>query len=590
MKTRKTSGTVWILGLGLAVFGAVGLSGCEADSKDSPPPGGRALIGANPDLTPDIQGEQGYWYSRYSMSTLSMASGMGTMVDMMGPDDPFAPLVGALMPSMLDLANDCPAGAAGCTPPVDTATGAAMPQVPMDIMERLHPTLITRIFNGGDPSLANPFDMNNPGDTLNLRFVPSAEAGDRTKTAAYGWLAVKEVEWARQFHVDDHFGIPGPGDTRPLAQIRLNGLLIFTEALMQTKVLLDDTVDMMQDPPAPKTPTLFDWSDPAGNYVVLIALADLANTLRGDPGQGNVLCTTDLAPEGTVCSTSNRYRAIGQMMAPMMLGEGKTADDLAGLFVMAANMLVGTPMIPDPPPDLRSAAVATQAFAWLASAQMDANGKDLAKARMKSAADTLLAMTPADSVEQAASLRALIEAYRVLGDASYKTGALKAWAALQAKYDAPHGRWTDVATYTGDDLAFLFGALNALGTYQTDVIGATAADAERATTMLLDAFESTMDLGGFQVAAPPATPPFVPVDEYQGNDLSHRYPGMVAPPDVTPSTKGHGVAPVCANSITWTGTGWTVDRSRVDTADCMHLANEMLWFHSDEVSGFPTVR
>ena len=32
---------------------------------------------------------------------------------------------------------------------------------------------------------------------------------------------------------------------------------------------------------------------------------------------------------------------------------------------------------------------------------------------------------------------------------------------------------------------------------------------------------------------------------------------------------------------------WTADDSRFDTAGAFHLADEMIWFHDDEVSGFP---
>jgi hypothetical protein len=548
------------------------------------PDGGRALIGANPALTPDIQIESGYWYSRYEMSTLAMASGMGDMVNMTDPNDPFAPMVMAAMPKMIDMANDCPAAATNCTPPIDPVTAQYMPMVSGQVMADLHPTVITRIYNSGDPSLANAFDTSHPIDTLNMRFVPSSQATQKTTTAAYGWLAVKEVEWARQFHVDEHFGAPGPSDTLPLAQTRLFGEMIFAEAMIQTKVLLDDIVDMSTNPPTMKTPTKFDWSDPRGNYVVVLALADLAGTLIGNPAQGNVLCTGE-----THCSVSNRYRAMGNMMAPMILGAGKTADDLAGTFLMAANMLLGSAtMFPTTPPDVRAGAVTVISMTWLASAATNTAQIADAKTRLRTAADYVLAAPKANSIEQAASLRALIEAYRLLGDAKYQAGATSAWTALLSKYDPPHGRWTDVTTYTADDFAYLYGALNSFGVWNATLLNVSQADQDKAANTELDAFESIIDKGGFQLAAPPARAPFIPAAEYKGLDLYHRYPTMPTPPAVTPSTQGNGVAPMCAHSITWGPNGWTVDRSFVDVAQCMHMANEFLWAHSDEVNGFPT--
>lgn len=548
--------------------------------------GGRALLGGNPDFTPGVMVGEGYWYSRYEMSTLAMMSGMGEMVDPSSPTDPFAKMIGQAMRPMIDMANDCPSSMPSCVPPNDPTTGMPMPQVPAPsmVMDTLHPALVTRIFNSGDPSLANVFNAANPMDTLNMRFVPSGSAAAKTLTGAYAWLAVKEMEWARQFHVDSHFGAPGPDDKKPLAMIRFFGEVIFAEAMMQTNVLLDDTVDMSTMPPTIKTPAKFDWSNPQGNYAVLISLADLVRMLTGDPAKGNVLCTAD-----KVCSASNRYRMMGDLTAQMMLGAGKKADDLAGMFLMAANMLIGTPMIPEPPPDLRSAAVAVQAMVWLAAAEQDAAMRDKVKARLRGAADAVLAAPRASSVDQAATLLALVEASRVLGDTKYKGGAAAAWKALSEKYDPKHGVWTDVAAYDGDDLAFLYGGLFAFGSFGAGKIGSPAADANRALAMLMDAFEGIMDIGGFQVAAPPAMPPFIPPAEHMSGDLFHRYPSMPMPSMVTPSAKGNGVAPMCAKSVAWDGSKWTVDRSVVETAPCMHLANQMLWFHIDEVNGFPDV-
>ncbi len=51
----------------------------------------------------------------------------------------------------------------------------------------------------------------------------------------------------------------------------------------------------------------------------------------------------------------------------------------------------------------------------------------------------------------------------------------------------------------------------------------------------------------------------------------------------------HGIAPVFAASVTIGIDGWTADRDHFDTAGAMHAANEMIWFHSDEINGFPDV-
>lgn len=109
---------------------------------------------------------------------------------------------------------------------------------------------------------------------------------------------------------------------------------------------------------------------------------------------------------------------------------------------------------------------------------------------------------------------------------------------------------------------------------------------QAALTPLFGAWwEGTVNLSGFQIAAP-AIPEFKGAYEILQDPINLRYPPLPLPKD---AGGAHGIAPVFAASVTWTGTGWQADRAWFDTAGAMHASNEFIWFHSDEVNGFPSV-
>ena len=51
----------------------------------------------------------------------------------------------------------------------------------------------------------------------------------------------------------------------------------------------------------------------------------------------------------------------------------------------------------------------------------------------------------------------------------------------------------------------------------------------------------------------------------------------------------YGVAPVFATEIEYKNGKYSVINSQFDTAGSMHASNEMIWFHYDEINGFPEV-
>ena len=105
------------------------------------------------------------------------------------------------------------------------------------------------------------------------------------------------------------------------------------------------------------------------------------------------------------------------------------------------------------------------------------------------------------------------------------------------------------------------------------------------TKLTTSFFESFVNLSGLQLSAPPVAA--LPAYEQLPNEMFHRYPSVPKPPM---AGGDHGTAPVFAASVTYdrdAGT-WTQERS-FNTAGAMHLANEMIWMHGDEVSGYPIV-
>jgi hypothetical protein len=97
-------------------------------------------------------------------------------------------------------------------------------------------------------------------------------------------------------------------------------------------------------------------------------------------------------------------------------------------------------------------------------------------------------------------------------------------------------------------------------------------------------WEGTVDLSGVQITAP-AIPDFKGAYEPNQDTLNLRYPALPLPADAGGQ---FGIAPVFAASVTCKHHAWQADQSNFDTAGAMHTSTEMMWFHNDEVNGFPT--
>jgi hypothetical protein len=130
-------------------------------------------------------------------------------------------------------------------------------------------------------------------------------------------------------------------------------------------------------------------------------------------------------------------------------------------------------------------------------------------------------------------------------------------------------------------VAVILGALNSL-----KLFGGNAVDQDKVEAIITGFFESAVNLNGLQQSAPPkdaAKSKF----EQEDPDIYYAYPDMPMPPMAGGE---FGVAPVFAIEVRWEGGKWKVANPRFDSAGAMHASNEFIWFHNDEVDGFPVVK
>lgn len=475
--------------LGILLLASLAATALAQGPGVPPPPNGH-----DPAFDATAAEEESYWYSRYNLLALVMQSGNGVMADV-----PMDMVMGAI--GMVD-AN-----------PNDGDTVV----VPANV------ALLKIVYAGGDPHLTTMMD---PADFATLRWL----GGDESVTLeASAWTIIKEAEWARLFHVDEHFGTP---DSDFGAQQRFVGMVMALSAKLQLMAWLE-------------TPDAF-RTDLRGQYAMLIALSDVGSMLMAETQQ---------------YSATNRY-----------------ADpDAAGMFLSAADQLFQS-LADARPQTVAEWSLAAQAYVWFAANTADETLRADALARLGAAGDALLVAQPESASEAAYAIRGLIEVARTTGESAYLDGAVALWNGLVAEYDAPTGTFTSQTTYTIDDVAAIVGAINSLGLF-----GGTAVDRDVREAIFAGFFESVVNLSGLQIATPPVEL-FKGAYEQEDPEIWLRYPTQPMPPMAGGE---FGIAAVFGASATLVGDVWTVDRHHFDTAGAMHAANEMIWFHADEVFGFP---
>ncbi len=403
-------------------------------------------------------------------------------------------------------------------------------------MPPMNPTLLQSVYASGDPHYTQ---MMNVDDFATQSWDPTTF--DKTvTTGSMGWTIIKAAEWGRQFHVDFHFGTPTDNFG---AQWRFIGQVLMAEAKMQGQYALKNMHNEQG---------LYANSDGVvdadGQWVMLEALTDLGAVLS--------------AP-AMLHSETNRY-----------------ADPAAAAMFQAAADDLFAVLSSSTPRGVSELSLALQSLTWYAAHTGNSANASQAVALISQVGDALVAEAPTVAVDRAAAIRGLIEAYRVGGNSQHLDSAAQQFGDLATDFDAPHGVFNSQSVYTIDDIGVILGALNSLKLFAGDAVNQAQAEA-----IFTDFFQSAINLSGMQQSAPPKN---VAKDafEQEDPDIYYAYPGLAMPPMAGGE---FGIAPVFAAEVTWDGSQWSVTNARFDSAGAMHAANEFIWFHNDEVDGFPVI-
>ncbi len=486
--------------LSLLLFsGPLGLTACSKEAPDTV-----AIFDASHMVS------QAYWYSRYNFGDFVMRSGAGEVYD----------LPQTWIDEMVAMTSDSGSTA---SPP-----------------DKLN--MLTRIYTGANPQYAAAYDGNNRDWTSEAFASPTSDVS----LASLGWVGMKESMWARQFHVDAHFGTVGEGDL-PGASMRYFGLVLVVAELLQL-------VDYHENK------DLFPTSV-SGHYVLMAAVADLA-----------VLATADTVPH----SATNRHKDILAFISAEAVPDDFT--DAADFLDQLAWELYDTR--PEPT-SLRDQAMAIYGLnffgAYTGGAHADVS------AAIDAYATALAAETRTTVEDSALAVTGLTRAWRATGNADAETAAVAAMDELHTDFDADNGVWTGTDSYTADQLGTIFGALNIADLH---LAGSDA------LSIMVPAFENLINISGFQITAPgvssiPSFERLPSADDVE--PMFHRY-------TTTPEPRGddapgaNGCAPVYAANVDYLGDGsWEVQNDWFDAAGAFHLANEMIWFHNDEIEGYPAL-
>lgn len=338
-----------------------------------------------------------YWYSRYTLGSLSMMSGLGLT---------FAPPMEAVM-GMVAAVDQGPEDGEHVTLPGG-------------------PALLRAVYASGEPAFTAEFN-GDPNDLANFRW--DAATFDETITSsAQAQIIIKELEWAKFFNSP---GWAGPVTNDFGAQDRFKGMVMYALAKNQIAFALehmrnaDGLFVTAVQPDGDGVRVSDDAVSPAVQYQMLQALSDMRWLLQ-HTGEFN-----DVYAD------------------PEFLNVVSGAAD--ALFDSARAMPVAS---------VFDAGLGAQAAAWYAASSEDAARQDEALAWLEEIGESLLDAQADGPIDQARVTRGLFEVARVLDVGRFQDGAQRSLDGLLSAYRPETGHFDGITVIRDWEVGDILGALN----------------------------------------------------------------------------------------------------------------------------------
>lgn len=460
---------------------------------------------SNTDFTATTAEEESYWYSRYNLWNLVMRSGMW---EQYMPDKEMIMMAMKMVDSDFNKEEFMK---------WNTTYGDGDHPMPP-----INPYLIKSVYKSWDPHYTIKMD---PDDFATQKRDESKM--DKTLTPkAFGYTIQKEVEWAKDFHWDGHFG---KATSNFGSQWRFLGMIMTMNAKMQAKYAMENMDELKKN------------ASTYWHFVMLWAISDLAGMLNDDTFESN---------------TTNRYQDKESAkkflsMADMIFKEGYNEWLL--------------------PTTIKEYGVAIKSLVWYAKVT---ENNTIALKKIVEYSNKLTSMQSQNAWEEAYRLLGLIEANRVAWvnwnitkEASQK---------FLDSFDTTNNLFKGQNTYSIDEVWAIIWALNEIKLF-------VVSDTEQSEQVFKDFFETVVNKAWLIQSAPPLS--IAKSEwEYSGEPKNYfRYPTTMFPPMAGGE---FGIAPVFASEVSFTDGKWKVTNANFDSAWAMHASNEMIWLHNDELNGF----
>lgn len=463
----------------------------------------------NEEFTATSAEEESYWYSRYNLGNLVMRSGMWERIM---PDKETIIMALSKVDSDFDKEEFMKGN--------DDYGDWDHPRPPKN------PFLVQSVYKSGDPHYITKFDLN---DFASMKWDQSKM--DKTlDPKAFAYTIQKEVEWAKDFHWEEHFWKITDDFW---SYWRFVGMVLNMEAKMQVKYINEHKDELKKN------------KSVQGHFALLWAISDLTGLMNDDKFEAN---------------STNRYQ---DKKAWAMFGN---MADMMFTKWYENGML---------PTTIKEYWTAIKSLVWYVKNTKNVANKKIALKNIVKYSNVLVSEKWTNAWEEAYRLAGLIEAYRVtwVNTEVTKTASQN----FLDSFDTKTMLFNNQNTYTIDEVWTIVGALNEIKLFVVE-------DTEEVENVFRDFFKNVVNKSGLIQSAPP-----IKVSkslwEYEGEPENYfRYPDLKYPPM---AGWEFWVAPVFATEVSFKNGEWKVTNSNFDTAWSMHASNEFIWLHNDELVGFP---